>query len=107
MAGDLRSNPLDQDAPVTEVLTLAKVSTEPRDHQLRELKPAGRHALIDPGSLAQLFKVFIPDADSPDKEPLRRLLANRYLGSEDTRPEIVFTDIEQLSDQPPPVTGPN
>ena len=87
--------------------------------ELRELTPAGRHALIDTGSLAQPFKVFIPEADSPDKEPLRRLLANRYLGSEDTRParnyayvtgplklfndqpEIVLTHIEQLSDQPP------
>lgn len=94
--------------------------------ELREMKPTGRHALIDTGSLAQPFKVFIPDADSPDRGLLRRLLANRYLGSNDTlparnyayvtgplklfndRPEIVLTDIEQISDQPPlPATGPD
>ena len=94
--------------------------------ELRELIPIGRHALIDTGSLAQPFKVFIPDAESPDKEPLRRLLANPYLGSNDARParnyayvtgplklfddrpEIVLTEIEQLSDQPPrPATGPD
>ena len=92
--------------------------------ELREMQPVGRHALIDTGSLAQPFKVFIPDADSPEKEPLRRLLANRYLGVDETRParnyayvtgplqlfhdrpELVLTDIGQLSDQPPLSGGP-
>lgn len=87
--------------------------------ELRELRPVGRHVLIDTGSLAQPFKVFIPDADSAEKEALRRLLANRYLGTDETqptrnyayvtgplqlyngRPEIVLTGISQLRDHPP------
>lgn len=88
--------------------------------ELRALQPSGRHALIDTGSLAQPFKLFIPDADAPERASLRRLLANRYLGSGEERParnyayvtgplqlwrgrpEILFTEIGQLSDAPPP-----
>lgn len=87
--------------------------------ELRELQASGRHALIDTGSLAQPFKVFIPDADSPNRQSLRRLLANRYLATSEARPsrnyayvtgplalwrgkpEIVMTDIAQLADAPP------
>jgi micrococcal nuclease len=87
--------------------------------ELREMQPIGRHALIDTGSLAQPFKLFIPDADAPERGPLRRLLANRYLGADETHPgrnyayvtgplqlwrdlpEMVVTGIEQLSDVPP------
>jgi micrococcal nuclease len=88
--------------------------------ELRALQASGRHALINTGSLAQPFRIFIPDADAPDRAPLRRLLANRYLGTDETRPrrnyayvsgllqlwrnqpEMVVTDIAQISDGPPP-----
>lgn len=87
--------------------------------ELREMTASGRHAFIDTGSHAQPFKVFIENADSPDVDPLRRLLANRYLSTDETRPkrnyayvtgqlqlwrdkpEILVRDVEQISDSPP------
>lgn len=87
--------------------------------ELSTFQVAGRHALVETGSRSQPFKLFIQNADSPEREPLRRLLANRYLATDEARPnrnyayvtgvlqlwrekpELVLDDLGQLTDVPP------
>ncbi|MGH8869555.1 MAG: thermonuclease family protein [Actinomycetes bacterium] len=59
--------------------------------ELRELRRLGsRKAIIDIGSVAQPFKVFVPDIESSKGQKLVHLLEDRYLGVSDgatvTRP---------------------
>lgn len=103
---------------------MRSVSDSPARHAhviavvLAPLWPVGRHALIETGSLAQPVALFIPDADAAEREPLWRLLANRYLGEDETRParnyayvtgplqlfadrpQLVLTALDQTSDAP-------
>ncbi|OEU48896.1 MAG: nuclease [Desulfuromonadales bacterium C00003096] len=74
----------------------------------------GNGALIYAGSKFQKFNLWIPDARSDEAAPLVRLIEKRYVGNgrgyvyvtgrvEKYRniPEIVLTEISQLSDFPP------
>lgn len=88
--------------------------------ELRECRRVGGgHLIIRIGSEEQPFKVFVPDVDQPDRQPIVELLENRYVsGSPDHprrsyayvggmlklyrgEPEIVVTAADQITDVPP------
>jgi micrococcal nuclease len=91
--------------------------------ELRSMRPAGSHAILETGSLAQPFSVFIPAADSPERREVVTLVANRYLSDNEdeprrnyayitgrlalhrARPEVVLEAIAQVSDAAPPLPG--
>lgn len=78
----------------------------------------GKHGLIKIGSENRPFNIFIPEIDEPAGQKLWNLFANRYLSGDDLHPrlsyayitgplqvyrgtpEIVLTDVSQLSDSP-------
>jgi micrococcal nuclease len=79
-----------------------------------------RHALVDIGSPAQPFKLFIPEVDAAAGQAVLALLENRYLSGDDFhprrsyayvrgplqtfrgRPQQVVTNAAQITDAPPP-----
>lgn len=78
-------------------------------------KWTGGGALIYAGSKQHKFNLWIPDAQNENKAPLLRLIEKRYAGHGRSyvyvsgnvkkygdKPEIVLTDIEQISDFPEP-----
>ena len=75
-------------------------------------------ALVFAGSLTHNFNLWIPDRDSPSAQAILRLIETRYSGrgrgyvyvsgkanlypqTESGKPQIVLTDVTQLSDLPP------
>lgn len=78
-----------------------------------------RHHVIDSGSLAQPFQLFLRDEDRPEIIAVKNLLANRYIADGedsprrnyafvtgplktfDGRPEMEVDSIDQISDAPP------
>lgn len=78
----------------------------------------GGGALIYGGSAFQKFNLWIPNKDSPEAQMILRLIENRYSGqgrgyvyvsgetslyptTEQGKPQIVITDVQQLNDFPP------
>ena len=81
-------------------------------------KWVGNGALIYAGSPAHKFNLWIPDRDSPSAQSILSLIETRYAGhgrsyvyvsgratlyppQENGKPQIVLTDVAQLSDLPP------
>jgi micrococcal nuclease len=104
----------EQLVPMAESEETATIFTEVRD--LRRV--GGRHGLIKVGSEDRPFSIFIPEIDEPAGQEIWNLLANRYLSGDGLHPrlsyvyitgetkmyrgtpEIVLTDVSQLSDSP-------
>ncbi|MDF0600403.1 thermonuclease family protein [Psychromarinibacter sp. C21-152] len=102
---------------------LQKAAAEETATVFMELKEGrtvgGLHYLIDSGSLAQPFQLFLPNEDRPEIAALKSLLANRYIADGEDfprrnyayvtgptkmyngRPEMVVESIDQVSDTPP------
>lgn len=81
-------------------------------------KWSGDGALIYAGSLQHKFNLWVPDRDSEPSQAILNLIETRYSGrgrsyvyvsgvsslypqSENGKPQIVLTDVRQLSDIPP------
>jgi micrococcal nuclease len=87
--------------------------------ELRSIAAAGRHAVVDTGSRAQPFKLFIPEADAETSARVLTLLANRYVSDSEDHPrrnyayvtgplqlfrgapELLVTELAQIADAPP------
>lgn len=102
------------------ITTLAAADSNARLFlELSEMtRVGGRHGLIRVGSQDRPFDVFIPRIDEPDGEKLVTLLTSRYIpGNQEhprvsyaylqgplstfrDRPQIVITDLNQISDSP-------
>lgn len=88
--------------------------------ELRTYTPVGQNkAIVDIGSKAQPFKLFLPDVEGDEGQRLLRLLDGRYLPKDDhhvrrsyayvrgrlqlfrDEPEVVVTSAAQITDAPP------
>jgi micrococcal nuclease len=88
--------------------------------ELRTYTPIGQNkAIVDIGSKAQPFKLFLPDVEGEEGQRLLRLLDGRYIPKDDhhvrrsygyvrgrlqlfrDEPEVVVTSAHQITDAPP------
>jgi micrococcal nuclease len=104
-----------------ELVDLAKQRAEATVFtELRTYTPIGQNkAIVDIGSKAQPFKLFLPDVEGDEGQRLLRLLDGRYIPKDDhhvrrsyayvrgplqlfrDEPEVVVTSARQLTDLPP------
>jgi micrococcal nuclease len=87
--------------------------------ELREPRRLGSNMLIGIGAVKQPFNIFIPDVDLPERRAVLSGIMNRYVATDDVHPrrsyayvtgrlkqyrgtpEMVVTDLQQITDYPP------